>query len=1546
MEFKPQDIFFKKHDNRTSEFLKAAIDGLKSEDDMAVLNTLYELSSNLSLANDSIAEDPNCVVLLKELLVQIDKYYIFPEIAIAAMQSINNLLDINPRYSTTIIKNKGAKKIVGLTQNIEFIDLAESAIKCIEKMSLENPYVLLEENAFLAILTIIDFFDLSLKKSAVKSCFYMTKSVNSYDHLKNFILPAIPCLTSITKFNGSTDIEKQILDICLQIFYYIFVGVKTYGSNTSNNEIIHLIISHGLIDCLMDVFNRYAKDKSGEGNAAAKTNTNLISTDSIKLIIKILDLLSSLSIEAVDLILNMNILETVYFILAKEIVPGGTKINSSSNIYVEILSFLISLFPKKKNSIPEKLVAPQNKSFYFFFSEKILAYLIQNIINIQSSSTTVQIIKLIEFYIIYSDNENILVYINASKLANICAKMLDSKDSNYILEILNLVDTIMKKVPEHYIISFIREGVADNIAALTKATKNEIYVYEDKSERHKKTIDKADKSKYVPADDMNEDNEDFYDEEDDELIDEESADKYGSSNADLTNRIQKMMANINKLTNVTLDKDKNESLDTGSAKKEETASLTKTIQASKEKEASPSKLNSHSGVFGKNKTEIFSTSYTSQAGNSNPSLEKTKSTPIANVESSVQIPDTIKSINSLALSIHSDYFSDNQVSLLLGKLGITSHPKEIINTLKSVSDSLNGGIGCEAQIEIFRNAVKRGVTFYEVETTQIFEALANYFDSNFGINYARIILDDNKPIECCGNFNKELITKLKTFLNLFELDKSNDHISNLLEVIQNSITSMNCFKLMLYDTTTTTFSQYAHSLKSQVNKFKVKLQYKETDPNLICKLSEESLRVFEKFDEYLTKNRSIYVISDINEVFSNVKEQLLSAVEKELIYADEGLSKKKSGGGNFESILQEVLLNRKGSEDDHLITERFLKHLQRKGSNPEEEDQIKGDDKAEENEASNPPARFFDSDLYKKGRKDLSEMIEVSFFVEVGEKKVLFEKNWTINDFTKELKNIFSKQEYLAFGRDLNIKFNFTTSNQESHVTSGTMSSQPNITQSNINFKVSDYSSYIQYLNNEFMSNYNTTVVNNTNLFLIKRLSPFLYVLSLLELAINDYHILFTENPSMIAPLSTDSLENKKVTSLILKQAKDPFAVSSLTIPAWCRELCSNFTFICGFNSRYLLFKTSTFDSQRSIKNLYVYLKNFMGETIADEASITQATSKNRIVVSRNNIIKSAEELMMRCRKNQIKGYLDFEFEGEVGTGTGPTLEFYSTFLKECSSIKGIWMKSHDKSYFPMPIMLNQTSTPESQQKLDYFKTLGFIIARAIYDDRLIDFPMSSLFWDILLGRSVSLRSFVKIDPYVFKILNELSNLIHHGQDRSTLSRYLDDLGVDFSLPGYPSYLIKNNGDAELLNSSNINEYLLLIYDALCKQGVQSISEAFTDGFNIVFPLKSLRCFSSDELEEIICGASSADDWDLESLESNINTNHGYTKKSQTYSFLTKFMLSLNKIEKKAFILFVTGCPRLPIGGLKNLNPKLTIVKTQFDKLYEDPAKYLPTVMT
>ena len=144
-------------------FIDMRLESLRSDDEMEVLLNLQELNRDLLVATDQIAEDLNCQHLIKQLIELLTKFFL-PDITLNAIICLNALLDINPMFTTTIIKNGGIPKILEtMSQNIEYIDIAESAIKGIEKISYENPFVLLENDAFSTILNLIEFFELSLR---------------------------------------------------------------------------------------------------------------------------------------------------------------------------------------------------------------------------------------------------------------------------------------------------------------------------------------------------------------------------------------------------------------------------------------------------------------------------------------------------------------------------------------------------------------------------------------------------------------------------------------------------------------------------------------------------------------------------------------------------------------------------------------------------------------------------------------------------------------------------------------------------------------------------------------------------------------------------------------------------------------------------------------------------------------------------------------------------------------------------------------------------------------------------------------------------------------------------------------------------------------------------------------------------------------------------------------------------------------------------------------------------------------------------------------
>lgn len=123
--------------------------------------------------------------------------------------------------------------------------------------------------------------------------------------------------------------------------------------------------------------------------------------------------------------------------------------------------------------------------------------------------------------------------------------------------------------------------------------------------------------------------------------------------------------------------------------------------------------------------------------------------------------------------------------------------------------------------------------------------------------------------------------------------------------------------------------------------------------------------------------------------------------------------------------------------------------------------------------------------------------------------------------------------------------------------------------------------------------------------------------------------------------------------------------------------------------------------------------------------------------------------------------------------------------------------------------------------------------------------------------------------------------------------------------------------------------------------GVSSQMTAVRAGFNAVFPLDALKVFSPAELGMLVSGSETVS-WEVEDLRTAINADHGFTRESPQLDYLCQIMSEFDHEQQRLFLSFITGSPRLPVGGFKALRPRLTVVRKNVSK----PDEELPSVMT
>lgn len=442
--------------------------------------------------------------------------------------------------------------------------------------------------------------------------------------------------------------------------------------------------------------------------------------------------------------------------------------------------------------------------------------------------------------------------------------------------------------------------------------------------------------------------------------------------------------------------------------------------------------------------------------------------------------------------------------------------------------------------------------------------------------------------------------------------------------------------------------------------------------------------------------------------------------------------------------------------------------------------------------------------------------------------------------------------------------------------------------------------------------------------------------------------------------VSADLFTNWKLTIKLNRQLEDPLVVASGTLPGWAIHITRQFPFIYPFGTRMFFLQSTSFGYSRLIHQwqLRTHYDPRPG-TNTHQRVLLGRPLRRKVRILRKLIFASAMKVLSLYGTSP--GILEIEYFHEEGSGLGPTLEFYSTVCQEfCKRKLRLWRDSWpqadpesfvDAPYglFPAPYTPQQLSTDQGQRILATFSFLGQFIARALLDSRILDFNFHPLFLELIQqyispnpkhGHVTVLQNLKALDASLADSMEYLLKYMDGSQQDGTS---LDDMSLSFQLPGYPEYELVAQGDRISVTRDNVKEFVDLVMDHSLNKGIQLQIEAFAKGFSKVFPINSLNVFSATELADLF--GSAAEDWSYDTIASAINANHGYTKESDIVEKLVKIMLEFSVIEQRSFLQFLTGAPKLPIGGFKCLNPELTVVR----KVPEGnlgPDDYLPSVMT
>uniref|UniRef100_A0A8D3E921 E3 ubiquitin-protein ligase n=1 Tax=Scophthalmus maximus TaxID=52904 RepID=A0A8D3E921_SCOMX len=467
--------------------------------------------------------------------------------------------------------------------------------------------------------------------------------------------------------------------------------------------------------------------------------------------------------------------------------------------------------------------------------------------------------------------------------------------------------------------------------------------------------------------------------------------------------------------------------------------------------------------------------------------------------------------------------------------------------------------------------------------------------------------------------------------------------------------------------------------------------------------------------------------------------------------------------------------------------------------------------------------------------------------------------------------------------------------------------------------------------------------------------------------SISRYWFYLYDNSVCKEVIPTSEFINSKLTAKANRQLQDPLVIMTGNIPTWLIELGKTCPFFFPFDTRQMLFYVTAFDRDRAMQRL-LDTNPEINQSDSQDSRVAPRLDRKKRTINRDELLKQAESVMQDLGSS--RAMLEIQYENEVGTGLGPTLEFYALVSQELQRADlGLWRGEEvtlanpkgsqeatkymfsSRGLFAVPF--GRTTKPAHVAKIKMkFRFLGKLMAKAIMDFRLLDLPLGLPFYKWMLRQELSISSH---DLHLEDIIRQKKRLEQdRSQTRETLQQALEslsmngcsveDLGLDFTLPGFPNIELKKGGKDVPVTIYNLEEYLRLVVYWTLNEGVSRQFESFREGFESVFPLHHLQYFYPEELDQLLCGSKS-ETWDVKTLMECCRPDHGYTHDSRAVRFLFEVLSSFDAEQQRLFLQFVTGSPRLPVGGFRSLNPPLTIVRKTFEST-ENPDDFLPSVMT
>ncbi|CAF1355170.1 unnamed protein product [Rotaria magnacalcarata] len=247
------------------------------------------------------------------------------------------------------------------------------------------------------------------------------------------------------------------------------------------------------------------------------------------------------------------------------------------------------------------------------------------------------------------------------------------------------------------------------------------------------------------------------------------------------------------------------------------------------------------------------------------------------------------------------------------------------------------------------------------------------------------------------------------------------------------------------------------------------------------------------------------------------------------------------------------------------------------------------------------------------------------------------------------------------------------------------------------------------------------------------------------------------------------------------------------------------------------------------------------------------------VYVRRDHIFEDSYRELSRRSLEDWKHRFYIVFDDEEGPDADDILhEWYSLLLRSMfDPVYALFMINPDDGSTYLPNPLSHCNVNHSQ----YFKFIGRTIAKAIFDNKYIDFCFARSFYKHILGVPVRYTDMESIDAQFYKnLIMLLDNDMNEWRSDLTFSLDLCEFGIHKVLE------LKPNGASIPVTNENKHEYVRLVCQEKMIDSIRQQIGSFLEGFYSLIPKSLISIFNERELKLLMSGLP---DINIEDLKTN-----------------------------------------------------------------------------